>query len=60
MVATNGKNGLTLLVEKNKEKEVILKVGFGEKHEDFYTFGKLIEQYRPMHIGLSFLKILNY
>ncbi len=60
MVAINGKNRFSLLVEKNKEKEVILKVGFGEKHEDFYTFGKLIKQYKPIHVGVSFLKIINY
>ena len=47
--------------KKNKVNEVILRVGFGEKSEDFYTFDEQTsKQYRPMHVGLSFLKILNY
>ena len=47
--------------KKNKVNEVILRVGFGEKSEDFYTFDEQTsKQYRPMHVGLSFLKIINY
>lgn len=46
--------------KRNKVKEINLKVGIGEKQEDFYNFGKIIKAYRPLHIGLSFMKILNY
>lgn len=54
------KVGVRYWSKKNKVKEVILKVGFGEKQEDFYNFDKFIKQYKPIHIGLSFLKIINY
>ncbi len=46
--------------KRNKVKEINLKVGMCEKQEDFYNFGKIIKAYRPIHVGLSFMKILNY
>ncbi|MCQ2605781.1 MAG: hypothetical protein MJ204_04465 [Bacteroidales bacterium] len=46
--------------KRNKVKEINLKVGMCEKQEDFYNFGKIIKAYRPVHVGLSFMKILNY
>ena len=55
-----GKIGYRYWSKKNKVNEIILKVGFGEKQEDFYNFDKFIKQYKPIHIGLSFLKIINY
>lgn len=55
------KIGFRYLSKKIRVNEIILKAGIGEKLEDFYTFdSKLSKQYRPMHFGLSFLKVLNY
>lgn len=55
------KLGFRYWSKKNKVNEIILKLGFGKKGKEFYTFGKqLSTESRPMHIGLSFLRILNY
>ena len=55
------KVGFRYWSKKNHVNEVILRLGIGEKLDKFYTFdAKLSEQYRPMHIGLSFMRVLNY
>ena len=60
-ILPTAKVGFRYWSKKNKVKEINLKVGIGEKGKEFYTFDSVIfKEYRPIHIGLSFMKILNY
>ena len=56
------KQKLELQKEKiDENRKIIEKATEAQKLDKFYTFdAKLSEQYRPMHIGLSFMRVLNY
>lgn len=60
-ILPTAKVGFRYWSKKNKVKEIILRVGIGEKGKEFYTFdSEISKEYRPFNVGLSFMKILNY
>ncbi|MCQ2959223.1 MAG: hypothetical protein MJ198_03425 [Bacteroidales bacterium] len=60
-ILPTAKLGFRYWTKKNRVNEIILKAGIGEKQDNFFTFDfKLSKQYRPIHFGLIFSRILNY